>query len=44
MLEELKTDARPLAGFSIKTGEKVLFIRAEEVDSIEAEGNYGCFE
>ena len=40
LLEELKTDARSLERFSIKTGEKVLFIRAEEVDSIEAEGNY----
>jgi len=40
LLEELKAEARPLERFAIKTGEKVLFIRVEEVDSIEAEGNY----
>jgi len=40
LLEELKAGARYLERFAIKTGEKVLFIRAEEVDSIEAEGNY----
>ena len=39
LLEELK-GARYLEWFAIKTGEKVLFIRAEEVDSIVAEGNY----
>lgn len=40
LLEELKAGASYLERFAIKTGEKVLFIRAEEVDSIEAEGNY----
>jgi two-component system LytT family response regulator len=40
LLEELKTGVRYLERFAIKTGEKVLFVRAAEVDSIEAEGNY----
>ena len=40
LLEELKAGARYLERFAIKTGEKVIFIRAEDVDSIEAEGNY----
>jgi two-component system LytT family response regulator len=39
LLEEIK-GSRYLERFSIKTGEKVLFVRSEEVDSIEAEGNY----
>ncbi len=39
-LEDLKVGVRHLERFAIKTGEKVLFVRAEEVDSIEAEGNY----
>jgi len=40
LLEDLKAEARYLERFAIKTGEKVLFVRAEDVDSIEAEGNY----
>jgi len=40
LLEELKAGARYLERFAIKTGGKVLFVRAEDVDSIEAEGNY----
>ena len=39
-LEELNAADRYLERFAIKTGEAVLFIRAEDVDSIEAEGNY----
>lgn len=39
LLEEIK-GARYLDRFAIKTGEKVLFVRSEDVDSIEAEGNY----
>ena len=39
LLEELK-GTRHLERFAIKTGEKVLFVRSEDVDSIEAEGNY----
>jgi two-component system LytT family response regulator len=40
LLEELKAGVRYLERFAIKTGEKILFIRAQDVDSIEAEGNY----
>ena len=40
LLEELKAGAKYLERLAIKTGEKVLFIRAEDVDSLEAEGNY----
>ncbi|MDQ1404894.1 MAG: two-component system, LytTR family, response regulator [Acidobacteriaceae bacterium] len=40
LLEELKAGARYVERFAIKTGEKVLFVRAEDVDSIEADGNY----
>jgi len=39
-LEEFKGEVRYLQRFAIKTGEAVVFIRAAEVDSIEAEGNY----
>lgn len=39
LLEEIK-GSRYLERFAIKKGEKVLFVRSEEVDSIEAEGNY----
>ncbi len=39
LLEEIK-GSRYLERFAIKTGEKVLLVRSEEVDSIEAEGNY----
>ena len=40
MLEELKAGRRYLERFAVKNNETVLFIRCEEVDSIEAEGNY----
>ena len=40
LLEELKAGVRYLERFAIKTGEKVVFIRSQDVDSIEAEGNY----
>ena len=40
LLEELKGGTRYLERFAIKTGEKILFVRAEDVNSIEAEGNY----
>jgi len=40
LLEDLNVGVRYLERFAIKTGERVLFVRAEEVDSIEAEGNY----
>jgi len=40
LLEDLNVGVRYLERFAIKTGEKVLFVRAEEVDSIEADGNY----
>jgi two-component system, LytTR family, response regulator len=40
MLEELKAGAKYLERFAIKNGETVLFVRAQDVESIEAEGNY----
>ena len=40
LLHELKQGAKYLERFAIKKGEKVIFVRAEDVDSIEAEGNY----
>jgi len=40
MLQELKSGARYLERFAIKNGETVFFIRAEDVDAIEAQGNY----
>jgi len=40
MLEDLKPRARYLERFAIKNGETVFFVRADEVDAIEAEGNY----
>ena len=40
LLEELESGAKYVERFAIKSGEKVVFIRAEDVDSIEAEGNY----
>ena len=42
MLQELKTGARYRERFAIKNGETVFFVRAEDVDAIEAEGNYVC--
>lgn len=40
LLEEIKGGREYLERFSVKHGETVLFVRAEDVDSIEAEGNY----
>jgi two-component system LytT family response regulator len=40
MLQEFKAGPRYLERFAIKSGEKVLFIRSEDVDAIEAQGNY----
>ena len=40
MLQELRTGAKYLERFAIKNGEKVFFVRAEDVDAIEAQGNY----
>jgi two-component system LytT family response regulator len=40
MLQELRTGARYLERFAIKNGETVFFVRAEDVDAIEAQGNY----
>jgi two-component system LytT family response regulator len=40
MLQELRASARYLERFAIKNGEKVFFVRAEDVDAIEAQGNY----
>lgn len=40
LLEQLNSRPSYLERFAIKTGEKVLFVRAVDVDSIVAEGNY----
>lgn len=40
MLQELRVGTRYLERFAIKNGETVFFIRAEDVDAIEAQGNY----
>ncbi|HEV8370726.1 MAG TPA: LytTR family DNA-binding domain-containing protein [Pyrinomonadaceae bacterium] len=40
MLQELKAGPRYLERFAIKNGEKILFVRTEDVDAIEAQGNY----
>jgi two-component system LytT family response regulator len=40
LLEELKEEAGYVERFSIRNGETVLFVRADDIDSIEAEGNY----
>ncbi|PWT89309.1 MAG: DNA-binding response regulator [Blastocatellia bacterium] len=40
MLQEFKAGPRYLERFAIKNGEKVFFIRSEDVDAIEAQGNY----
>lgn len=40
MLQELKSGSRYLERFAIKNGETVFFVRAEDVDAIEAQGNY----
>jgi len=40
ILQELKAGPRYLERFAIKDGEKVFFVRTEDVDAIEAQGNY----
>ena len=40
MLQELRTGARYLERFAVKNGETVFFVRAADVDAIEAQGNY----
>ena len=40
MLQELKVNSRYLERFAIKNGETLFFVRAEDVDAIEAQGNY----
>jgi len=40
MLQEIRASERYLERFAIKNGEKVFFVRAEDVDAIEAQGNY----
>ena len=40
MLQEIKAGERYLERFAIKNGETVVFVRAEDVDAIEAQGNY----
>jgi two-component system LytT family response regulator len=40
MLEEIKAGTRYVERFPIKSSEKILFVRSEDVDAIEAEGNY----
>ena len=40
MLQELKAGGRYRERFAIKNGEAVFLVRAEDVDAIEAEGNY----
>ncbi|HET9711878.1 MAG TPA: LytTR family DNA-binding domain-containing protein [Pyrinomonadaceae bacterium] len=40
MLQELRAGGSYLERFAIKNGEKVFFVRAEDVDAIEAQGNY----
>ena len=40
MLRDFKVGPRYLERFAIKNGEKTFFIRSEDVDAIEAQGNY----
>ena len=40
MLQDLKAGTSYRERFAIKNGETVIFVRAEDVDAIEAEGNY----
>jgi two-component system LytT family response regulator len=40
MLQEIRSGATYLERFAIKNGEKVFFVRAADVDAIEAQGNY----
>ena len=40
MLQEIRAGERYLERFAIKNGETVFFVRAEDVNAIEAQGNY----
>ena len=40
VLQDIKAGPRYLERFAIKNGETIFFVRAEEVDAIEAQGNY----
>ena len=40
MLQELKAGPRYLERFAVRNGETIFFVRAEDVDAIEAQGNY----
>jgi two-component system LytT family response regulator len=40
MLQDFKVGPRYLERFAVKNGEKTFFIRSEDVDAIEAQGNY----
>ena len=40
LLQEIRAGATYLERFAIKNGEKVFFVRAADVDAIEAQGNY----
>src|SRR4030095_7836488 len=40
MLQELRAGPTYLERFAVKNGETVFFVRAEDVDAIEAQGNY----
>src|SRR3569832_2159018 len=40
MLQELRAGSRYLERFAVKNGETLFFVRAEDVDAIEAQGNY----
>ncbi|HWF88014.1 MAG TPA: LytTR family DNA-binding domain-containing protein, partial [Pyrinomonadaceae bacterium] len=40
MLQELRAGTKYLERFAIKNGETLFFVRAEDVDAIEAQGNY----
>jgi two-component system LytT family response regulator len=40
MLQELRGSVRYLERFAVKHGETIFFVRAEDVDAIEAQGNY----
>ena len=40
MLQEIRAGERYLERFAVKNGETVFFVRAEDVDAIEAQGNY----
>jgi len=40
MLQEMRAGSSYLERFAVKNGETVFFVRAEDVDAIEAQGNY----